>query len=63
MVEELGSETHVLFPIDARAGRRRRGARGDGRRRSARVLLAKDRRTLFTAEVSESSEARAGLDA
>jgi multiple sugar transport system ATP-binding protein len=59
VVEELGSATHVLFhldaaPVDAAAVL----AATDERERA--VLLAGDRRTLFTAEVSESSSARAG---
>jgi multiple sugar transport system ATP-binding protein len=59
VVEDLGSETHVIFPIDAppvdvEAVR----AATDEKERA--VLLAVDRRALFTAEVAETTEARVG---
>ena len=62
VVEELGSATHVLFgidapPVDAEAVL---AATDEGERA---VLLARDRQAMFTAEVSESSEARAGSTA
>ena len=59
VVEELGSATHVLFPIDAPpVDAAAVLATTDDKERA--MLLATDRRTLFTAEVSESSQARAG---
>ncbi len=59
VVEDLGSETHVIFPIDVppvdvEAVR----AATDEKERA--VLLAVDRRALFTAEVAETTEARVG---
>ena len=62
VVEELGSATHVLFPIDAAPVDAAPVLAATDENERA-VLLAKDRRTLFTAEVSESSEARRRLDA
>ena len=61
VVEELGSATHLLFhvdaaPVDAAAVL----AATDEKERA--MLLATDRRTLFTAEVSESSTARRRRD-
>ena len=62
VVEELGSATHLLFPIDAApVDSAAVLAATDDRERA--MLLATDRRTLFTAEVSESSAARAGQTA
>ena len=59
VVEELGSATHLLFHIDAApVDSAAVLAATDDRERA--TLLATDRRTLFTAEVSESSTARAG---
>jgi multiple sugar transport system ATP-binding protein len=59
VVEELGSATHLLFPIDAPpVDAAAVLATTDEKERA--VLLASDRRALFTAEVGESSTARAG---
>ncbi len=59
LVEELGSATHVIFPIEAppvdvEAVR----AASDDKERA--VLLAADQHALFTAEVSESTQVRVG---
>jgi multiple sugar transport system ATP-binding protein len=62
VVEELGSATHLLFHIDAApVDSAAVLAATDDRERA--TLLATDLRTLFTAEVSESSAARAGQTA
>jgi hypothetical protein len=59
VVEELGSATHLLFAIDAPpVDAESVLAATDDKERA--LLLATDRRTLFTAEVDETSEARAG---
>ena len=59
VVEELGSESHVIFTVDAPPvdAEPVRAATDEGDRA---VLLADDRRSLFTAEVAEQSAARAG---
>jgi multiple sugar transport system ATP-binding protein len=59
VVEDLGSETNVIFPIDAPPVDvdAVRAASDDNERA---VLLATDRRALFTAEVTESTDARPG---
>jgi multiple sugar transport system ATP-binding protein len=62
VVEELGSATHLLFhvdaaPVDAAAVL----AATDDKERA--MLLATDRQTLFTAEVTELSDAAAGRTA
>jgi multiple sugar transport system ATP-binding protein len=59
VVEELGSATHVLFPIDAPPVDvdAVRAASDEGERAT---LLATDRRALFTAEVSEGTKVRPG---
>jgi multiple sugar transport system ATP-binding protein len=59
VIEDLGSSTLAIFPIeappvDADAVR----AASDDNDRA--VLLASDRRALFTAELPESTDARAG---
>ena len=59
VVEELGSESHVIFaidepPVDAESVR---AASEEGDRA---MLIADDRRSLFTAEVSEASKVRPG---
>jgi multiple sugar transport system ATP-binding protein len=59
VVEELGSESHVLFtveapPVDVAAVR----AASDDNERA--VLLASDKRALFSAAVAEQTTARAG---
>jgi hypothetical protein len=59
VVEDLGSSTNVVFPIDAPpvdvdAVR----AVADERERA--VLLADDRRALFTAELGETAQVRVG---
>jgi multiple sugar transport system ATP-binding protein len=59
VVEELGSANHVLFAVDAEPVDAAPVLAATDENERA-VLLAKDRRTLFTAEVHESSEARAG---
>jgi multiple sugar transport system ATP-binding protein len=60
VVEELGSETHVIFPLDAPPVDTEsvRAASREGE--AAAVLLAEDRRALFTAQVSELTRARVG---
>jgi multiple sugar transport system ATP-binding protein len=59
VVEELGSATHVIFPIDAppveTAAVTATTDEGD-----SAVLLATDRRALFTAEVTETTVVRTG---
>jgi multiple sugar transport system ATP-binding protein len=59
VVEELGSATHVLFPIDAPPVdvEAVRAASDEG---EVATLLATDRRALFTAEVSEGLGVRPG---
>jgi multiple sugar transport system ATP-binding protein len=59
VVEELGSESHVIFAIDAPPvdAESVRAASDDG---DQAMLIADDRRALFTAAVSESSNARGG---
>jgi multiple sugar transport system ATP-binding protein len=59
VVEELGSESHVIFPIDAPAVDVESvlAASDEGERA---MLIADDRRSLFTAEVSEASKVRPG---
>jgi multiple sugar transport system ATP-binding protein len=59
VVEELGSATHILFPIDAPPVdvESVRAATDDGERAT---LLATDRRALFTAEVAEGTAVRPG---
>jgi multiple sugar transport system ATP-binding protein len=59
VVEDLGSESHVIFaidapPVDVEAVR---AVSDEGERA---MLIADDRRALFTAEVAEASRARAG---
>jgi multiple sugar transport system ATP-binding protein len=60
VVEELGSESHVIFPIDAPPvdADAVRAAANDERDEAR--LIADDRRAQFTAEVAEQSSARAG---
>jgi multiple sugar transport system ATP-binding protein len=59
VVEELGSESHVIFPIDAPPVDVESvlAASDEGERA---MLIADDRRSLFTAAVSEASKVRAG---
>jgi multiple sugar transport system ATP-binding protein len=59
VVEELGSESHVIFAIDAPPvdAESVRAASDEGEQA---MLIADDRRSLFTAAVNESSRARAG---
>ena len=59
VVEELGSATHVIFPIEAPPVELRavRAVSDEG---DSALLLAADRRALFTAEVTESTQARVG---
>jgi multiple sugar transport system ATP-binding protein len=59
VVEELGAATHLLFPVDAAPVDAAAVLAATDENERA-VLLAEDQRTLFTAEVSESSAARAG---
>jgi multiple sugar transport system ATP-binding protein len=59
VVEELGAATHLLFPVDAAPVDAAAVLAATDENERA-VLLAGDQRTLFTAEVSESSAARAG---
>jgi multiple sugar transport system ATP-binding protein len=59
VVEELGSESHVLFMIDAPPVdvEEVRAAHDEGEQA---MLIADDRRALFTAAVNETSTARPG---
>ena len=59
VVEELGSATHVIFPVEAPPVdvEAVRAASDEGERA---VLLASDSRALFTAEVPESTPVRVG---
>jgi multiple sugar transport system ATP-binding protein len=59
VVEELGSSTHVIFPIDAPPVDVAdiRAATDEGERAT---LLATDSRALFTAEVAETTQVRPG---
>jgi multiple sugar transport system ATP-binding protein len=59
VVEELGSESHVIFAIDAPPVDVESvlAASDEGERA---MLIADDRRSLFTAEVSEASKVRPG---
>jgi multiple sugar transport system ATP-binding protein len=59
VVEELGSESHVIFAIDAPPvdAESVRAASDEGEQA---MLIADDRRSLFTAAVNESSRARGG---
>jgi len=59
VVEELGSSTHVIFPIEAPPVdvAAVRAATDEGERAT---LLATDSRALFTAEVAETTQARPG---
>ena len=59
VVEELGSESHVIFAIDAPQVdvESVRAATDEGEQA---MLIADDRRALFTATVAEASQPRAG---
>ncbi len=60
VVEELGSASHVIFPIDAPSvdiEAVRAAASDEG---EEAMLLADDERAMFTAEVAEESRARGG---
>ena len=59
VVEDLGSASHVIFAIDAPPVdvESVRAATDEGERA---MLIADDRRALFTAEVAEASKVRAG---
>ena len=59
VIEELGSATHVIFPIDAPPVETAAVAATTDEGDTA-VLLATDRRALFTAEVTETTQARTG---
>jgi multiple sugar transport system ATP-binding protein len=60
VLEELGSESHVIFPIDAPVvdADSVRAAAGD---EEQAVLVADDRRSLFTAAVNPASAVRPGM--
>jgi multiple sugar transport system ATP-binding protein len=58
-VEELGSESHVIFPIDAQPVDAD-SVRAATDERDEATLLADDRRSRFTAAVNESSRVRPG---
>ena len=61
VVEELGNETHVIFPVDApRLDSEAARAATDEREEAA--LLAEDRRALFNAQVDWHSAARPGRE-
>jgi multiple sugar transport system ATP-binding protein len=57
VIEELGSATHVIFPVDAQPvdADEVRAATDEG---DTAVLLASDTRALFTAEVPEGTPVR-----
>jgi multiple sugar transport system ATP-binding protein len=59
VVEDLGSESHVIFPIDAPPVdvEAVRATTDDGDRA---ILIADERRAMFTAAVDEGTQARAG---
>ncbi len=59
VVEDLGSATHVIFPVDAQPidAAEVRAATDEG---DSAVLLASDNRALFTAEVPETAPVRVG---
>jgi multiple sugar transport system ATP-binding protein len=59
VVEELGSESHVIFPIDAPVVDTDPVGAAVGGEDEA-VLVADDRRSLFTAEVNPAANVRAG---
>jgi multiple sugar transport system ATP-binding protein len=60
VVEELGSESHLIFPIDAAPvdADSVRAATDEG---DQAILVADDRRSRFTAAVDERSEVRPGM--
>jgi multiple sugar transport system ATP-binding protein len=60
VVEELGSATHVIFPIDVPRVETESVRAASDEKEAAAVLLAEDRRALFTAEVSEATDVRVG---
>jgi multiple sugar transport system ATP-binding protein len=59
VVEELGSATHVIFPIEAPPVDAD-SVRATTADHETAVLLAEERKALFTAEVSERTAARVG---
>ena len=59
VVEELGAETHVIFPVEA-TGRYRRSAGGSRRAEAGAKLLADDTRERFTARVDARTSAAPG---
>jgi len=59
VIEELGSESHVIFPIDAPVVFTDAVKSAVGEEDQA-VLMADDRRSMFTAEVNPASAARPG---
>ena len=59
VIEELGSETHVIFPIEAPPVELDAVTAVTNEGDSA-VLLVSDRRALFTAEVPETTQVRLG---
>jgi multiple sugar transport system ATP-binding protein len=60
VVEDLGSETHVVFPIDAPPVDAEAVRAASDEKEATAVLLAEDRRALFTAAVSERTHAHGG---
>jgi len=60
VVEELGSATHVIFPIDVPPVETESVRAASDEKEAVAVLLAEDRRALFTAEVSEATDVRVG---
>ena len=59
VIEELGSATHVIFPIDAPPVDTE-SVRATTAEHETAVLLADERKALFTAEISERTTARVG---
>ncbi len=60
VVEELGSATHVIFPIDVPPVETESVRAASDEKEATAVLLAEDPRALFTAEVSEATDVRVG---
>jgi multiple sugar transport system ATP-binding protein len=60
VIEDLGSATHVIFPVDA-APIDVDATRGTTAEGDQPVLLANDRRALLTAETNEASKAQVGV--
>jgi multiple sugar transport system ATP-binding protein len=60
VIEELGSGTHVIFPIEALPVSVDAVLDADAELEERAVLIASDTRALFTAELNESTQAKVG---